>query len=531
MAQYRILITGALHASALKMFREHPHFEVDYRPDVSREELMTALPACHVLVSRSETDVDRAVIDAAPQLRVIARAAVGVGNIDVDYATERGLLVINCPGKNTNSAAELTMSLLLAVMRKLTEAHQTVTSGGWDRHRFTGRELRGKVIGLVGLGNVGHRVAKFANGFDMKVLAYDPYIAPEVFLRNDALRCESLQEMLEQVDVLSLHVPLNKETRGMIDAAMLRAMKPGSIVLNAARGGIIRESDLIAALDEGHIVAAGIDTFEQEPRPLPQLVQIPQVVCTPHIGASTVEAQIAIGQTIFDQVCKALEGGVVDYPVNLPDIGIPDSPMLKAYAVLAQKLGSVVGQLIDFNPTQVDLSYRGDLAKLDTKLIRLCFIRGYAAHASDQLISLVNAQVFMERTGIKVVEKSDPTFSSYKSALKVVVRGSQQEKLSVGGIVFDDVHPRISLINDFYFEIDPSGRLLLMENHDRPGVIGDVGHFLASQNINIDHFSLSRNRQGGKAMAVIRTDSDPSEEQVAAMAKINNVESVKLIEL
>jgi D-3-phosphoglycerate dehydrogenase len=531
MAQHRILITGALHTDAMTRFRNHSGFEVVYLPDCQRQELLEQVATADVLVSRSETDVDREVIDHAKRLRVIARAAVGVGNIDIDYATEKGMLVINCPGKNTNSAAELSLGLMLALLRKIPDAQNKVKSGGWDRHRFSGRELRGKTIGIVGLGNVGHRVAKFSNGFDMEVLAFDPYIAPEVFIRNGARRVETLAELLPQVDILTVHVPLNRETKGMIAASELALLRRGSFVINAARGGIIHEGDLLAALDSGHVSGAGIDTFDHEPKPMPQLIQHPQLCCTPHIGASTDEAQIAIGITVFDQVCKALEGGVVDYPVNLPDIGLSDSPLLKPYAVLAQKLGSVVGQMIDFNPTQIDVSYRGDLAGLDTKIVRLSFIKGYASHVSDQYISLVNAQAFVEKIGVKITELSDPDFSSYKSAFKVIVWGANQQRLSIGGIVFDGVYPRISLVNDFYFEIDPTGRLLLMENNDRPGVIGDVGHFLASQSINIDHFSLSRNRKGGNAMAVIRTDSTPTSEQLKAMGSIKNVASVKLISL
>ena len=521
-----ILITGALHEGAIAGFKANKTFKIEYAPDCDRATLMKLLPTAHVLVTRSETDVDRAVIDAAPDLKVIARAAVGVGNIDIEYATEKGILVINCPGKNTNSAAELSLALMLSVFRNVPAAHQTIRQGGWDRHRFTGRELRGKRLGIVGLGNVGHRVAQFARGFDMEVMAYDPYIAPAVFLRHHAKPFSDLSEMLRNTDILSVHVPLNKETKGMITAGMLDLMPKGSYVINAARGGIISEKELLVRLKSGHIAGAGIDTWDNEPKPMTELVQHPNVVCTPHIGASTTEAQIAIGETVLSQVEKALDGGVVDHPVNLPKVGVIDNPLVKSYAVLAEKLGSLAAQILTFNPTGFEISYRGDLAQFDYSIVRLGFMKGYASRIVDGYVSFVNVETHFEKLGLSLRESQDPSFQSYKSALKVRALGPSGEELTVGGVVFDDRYIRISLINDFYFEIEPSGELLLIENNDRPGVIGDVGHFLATRGINIDSFALSRNKKGGRAMALVRIDSAISDENAKAMNAINNVLTV-----
>jgi len=525
----KVLITGALHQNAIAAFKANNKLSVEYLPDCARAELLARVAAAHVLVSRSETDVTREVIDAAPHLKIIARAAVGVGNIDIDYATERGILVINCPGKNTNSAAELTMGLLLSMLRKVPKAYLQMKQGGWDRHRFSGNELRGKRLGIVGLGNVGHRVAKFARGFDMEVLAYDPYIAPEVFRRNAAVAVDTLSDLARQVDVLSVHVPLNKETRGMVHKDILQLLPKGSYFVNAARGGVAVEADLLAALQAGQLAGVALDTFESEPKPLPALINHEQVWCTPHIGASTVEAQLEIGNTVYDQICKALDGGVVDYPVNLPGVGVPDKPLLKAYSVLAEKLGSTIGQIIDFNPARMEIFYRGDLAGMDTTLIRLAFMKGYAGQVVEGFVSFVNARPHFEKLGIELVEKEDVNFEHYKSALKIVVHGANGEVLSVGGIVFDDRYIRISLINDFYFELDPSGSILIMENHDRPGVIGDIGHYLASKGINIDTFALSRNRQGGKAMSLIRIDGEVGAKNLGEMRQLKNIVTVKTL--
>lgn len=527
----QVLITGALHEQAIAGFRANPDFRVNYRPDCSREELLRHLAEAQVLVTRSETDVDAEVIDKAPQLKVIARAAVGVGNIDIELATKKGILVLNCPAKNTNSAAELTMGLLLSMMRRLPQAHATMKAGGWDRHTFTGNELRGRRLGIVGLGNVGHRVAKFARGFDMEVFAYDPYIAPQVFARNDAKQCESLLDMAKQVDVLSVHVPLNKETKHMVDERILSAMPDGSFVVNAARGGVITEEALLKALNSGKIAGAGIDTWESEPKVHPGLLAHPRVWCSPHIGASTVEAQLAIGETVLRQVEKAVEGGVVDHPVNLPKIGVIDNPVIKAYAVLAEKLGSLLGQILDFNPTGFSLSYRGDLANLDHGIVRLSLMKGYASQVANDFISFVNAEQEFTRMGLAIEERRDPSFQSYRSALKVRISGDDGRQLTVGGVVFDERYIRISLLNDFYFEVEPAGELILVENEDQPGVIGDVGHFLAARSINIDSFNLSRNRKGGRAMAIIKVDNPVAPALVRELAAIKNVVKVHAVAL
>ncbi|MCX6117135.1 MAG: phosphoglycerate dehydrogenase [Proteobacteria bacterium] len=520
------LITGALHSNALDAFNANPRLKIKYFPDCSREVLFSHLPDCNVLVTRSETDVTREVIDAAPLLKVIARAAVGVGNIDITYASEKGILVINCPGKNTNSAAEMTLGLLLGMFRNLPQAHEKVKSGGWDRHRFTGRELRGKKIGIVGLGNVGHRVAKFCNGFDMDVYAYDPYISPTLFDQHSAKCVGTLKELASIVDVMTFHVPLNKETKGMVTPDVLQSMKPGSWIVNAARGGIYRELDVIPFLKSGHLAGLAVDTFETEPNVCKELLDLANVWVAPHIGASTVEAQLAIGDTIYDQVIKSIDGGVVDYPVNLPQVGVISDPKIKAYSVLAEKLGSLAGQLIESNPQKVEILYRGDLAGLDHRLIRLSFMKGYASRAVNDFVSFVNAESHMSRLGIAFTDREEPAFDSYRSALKVRLLSQDGISMTVGGIVFDDFIPRLSLFNDFYFETEPNGHLLFIENEDKPGVVGDLGQFLGDHGINIATFELSRNKRGGKAMAVIRIDQEITDEKLEALSKIRNLISV-----
>lgn len=527
----RILITGKLHPVAIDGIRENPQYELIYKPDCSREELESLIQDVQVLVTRSETKVDRSLMDMGKELKVVARAAVGVGNIDLDAATEKGILVMNTPGMNTNSAAELSLGLMLAMLRHIPEAYAKMKSGGWDRHHFTGNELRHKVIGIVGLGNVGHRMAKFCNGLDMKVLAFDPYISPDLFKRCQTVACRSLEEMAAQVDILAVHVPLNNETKGMMDANVLSKLKPGAFVLNTARGGIIEEQALLEALNDGRILGAGLDTFENEPKPMKELIDHERVWCTPHIGASTVEAQEAIGRSIVSQLEKFLEGGVVDFPVNLPEIGVIDRPVLKAYTVLAEKLGVIAGQLLNFNPARIEFHYRGDIAELDNSILRLGWLKGFVSQKVDGYVSYVNVTSHIDAMGLDVTEAADPDFSGFKSALKVNVFGGDGEVLNIGGVVFDEMYMRLSLLNDFYFEVEPAGTMLMFENIDTPGVIGRVGMALADHEINISSFSLSRNSKGGKAMSIACVDHDLPEELLTHLKSIKNVSSLHAVKL
>ncbi len=526
-----VLIRGALHPQAVAAFKANEKFNIQYLPDCSLEELLQALPTAQVLVTRSETKVDRKVLDAAPHLKIVAVAAVGVANVDIDYATEKGILVVNCPGKNTNSAAELSFALLLAMIRNVPQAQQHMKSGGWDRHRFKGYELKEKSMGIVGVGNVGHRMAKFARGFDMQVFAYDPYLAPAKFQQYQCTPVQTLKELAEKSDVLTVHVPLNKETRGMVDKSILASMKDGSYIINAARGGIVDENEMLACLNSGKLAGVGIDTWENEPEPMRGLVEHAKVWCTPHIGAATEEATASIGKTVYEQVVKATSNQVVDYPVNLPEVGVIDHAVLQAYAVLAEKLGSVSGQILDFNPSEIEISYRGELASLNHSLLKLGFLKGFADKIVDGYVSFVNAPAQIEKLGISVHQTTDTGFKGYNSAIKIYIRGKDGKTFTIGGTVFDEKIQRLSLINEYYFEVEPSGCFLIVENQDKPGVVGDLGTYLGKSGINIDSFDLSRNKTGGNAMALIRVDSEPSAKNLEELNKIKNVISVKSVSL
>lgn len=527
---YRVLITGAIHRTGVDRLQAEPDLQVDFRPDLPFREILSIISPYHCLIVRSETPVARELIDAAPDLKVIAVAAVGVANVDVEYATEKGILVMNTPGKNTNSAAELSMGLLLSVMRKIVAADQNMRGLGWDRHRFTGTELLGKTIGIVGLGNVGHRMSRFCQGFDMRVLAYDPYIPDENFARH---RVEKVDwpTLVRESDIISLHVPKTKETIGMVDAKAIGGMKRGVVLINAARGGIIDESALLEGLKSGQVAGAGIDTWPVEPPKSNALAEFPQVVMTPHIGASTPEAQVRVAETIAAEVPKALRGGIVDFPVNMPQIRMLEGDLMTAYTVLCEKLGLFSAQYMTFAPASLEISYRGDIAENDCTLLRLAFLKGYLKR-SHEYVSYVNADQRAQSVGLKVTTTDVPEFRAYQSAVKFVFTG-EGDRFTIGGVVFSGPHPRIALVDDFPFEVEPEGTFLAIGSRDRLGVVSAIASVLDRNNILISNFEFSHHNEKKRSMFLIRVGGKKGvpDEVVGKLREQEHITSVRRIEL
>ncbi len=499
---FKVLITGALHEEAISRLAACPDLEIDYRPDLPREEILEIVAPFHCIVSRSETEIDKEMIDRAPKLKALARAAVGYGNIDVDYATSRGVLVFNTPALNTNSAAELTLGLLLAALRKITLADAAMRNGKWDRHRFTGTELQGKTIGVIGLGNVGHRVARFCLGLDMKVLACDPYIPDETFDRHRARKTD-LETLLKESDVVSVHVPKNKETCGMIGAAEIALMKDGAAIINAARGGIVEEKALLAALKSGKISCAGIDTWDVEPPKDNPFAKLDNVVMTPHIGASTEEAQYRIALAIADQVPKALRGGVVDSPVNMPQIRMLEGNLMSSYVVLCEKLGVFAAQYMDFEPESVSCVFRGDLIQQDCRLLRLAFLKGYLNGIGVAYASYVNAELRADSAGITVSQRDEPDISSYDSGVKFSL-SSRDASFEIGGVVYGGPQPRITLVDGFSYESAPEGDFLLVRCRNKLGVLATVSGALDRHGVLIKRLDFSDSPERKRTMFMFR---------------------------
>jgi len=527
----KVIITGKLHQVAFDNLAAAGDLEIDYRPDCPRAELLEIIKNYDCIISRSETDVDKELIDRGDKLSVIARAAVGIGNIDVDYATEKGILVFNTPAKNTNSAAELTIMLMLAALRKLPEAHESMAKDLWNRHKFTGTELLDKTIGLIGLGNVGHRVAKFCNGFDCKVLAYDPYVSQEYCEGHHAEKV-TLDELLSRSDIISIHTPKNKETINMIGDAELAKTKKGVLLINAARGGLFNEEALYRGVKEGQISSLGIDTWDVEPVAEHPLKEFTNIVMTPHIGASTLEAQFRIGDTVSKETIKALRGEIVSTPVNLPDVQSFQGNSAPIYSSLAAKLGNFTRQYIgtSFSPSKIEFCYRGDLESADWSLIKLSYLKELLQGTMETTVSYVNVMQIAQDRGLQIEEVADKDFSDYESAIRVTVSG-EGKHTTVGGTVFGGERVRLSYLNGFVFEVDPVGRLLVLENTDAPGVIGHVGTILAKNGINIQQFELSRNKKGGEAMAMVVVDESINQRILDELVRHDSILRLKVIEI
>ena len=505
---FRVLITGALHPIALENFNKENDIQIDYKPDFPYQKIIEIIGLYDCILTRSETNIDHNLIEHGKKLTVIARAAVGIGNIDVAYATQKGILVFNTPGKNTNSAAELTLLLILSVLRKLPQAHMSMSKDQWNRHEFTGQELLNKTVGIIGVGNVGHRVARFLSSFETKLLAYDPYVTAAYCQKHNCTQV-GINDLLEKSDIITLHVPKNQETIDMIGKNEIEKMKDGVFIINAARGGVINESALEAALKSGKVSGSGIDTWNVEPVMEHPLKKFHGISMTPHIGASTKEAQYRIGKSVSMETIKALRGGIVSNPVNLPKMSSLEGPYVQKYNVLAQRLGSLSRQFIakDFSPETFDFVYRGKLEKDDWALIKLSYMKGFLKNTVNVEVSYVNALQIAKSKGYKLVEKSDKSFTDYETAIRIKINGLTQSFI-VGGTVFGREQFRLSYLNHFVFEVEPIGNILIVENQDSPGVIGHIGNVLSENKININQFELSRQKKGGSAMAVVLVDEE-----------------------
>ena len=531
MTKQRILITGKIHQDTVEKFKGNPNYDVHYHPDAPTESLLDLIPGTHALITRSETCIDSKLLNRADSLKVIGRAAVGVANIDIDLASKKGILVFNTPKINTNSAAELTWTILLSMVRKSYQAQKAIKEGGWDRHKFYGHELRDKTIGIVGLGNVGHRIAKFAHGFDMNVLGYDPYIHPKLFHQYKVTPHQSLLEMAQQVDILTIHVPLTQSTKEMIDLRILSSIKTGGFLINTSRGGIVKEEDLLLTLDNNQLKGVAIDTWVDEPKIHKKLRDHPKVVGTPHIGASTFEAQKKIGESIYQQINKALSGKIVDSPINLPINETTSLNKDNSYTLLSEKMGSFISQYLPKNLRTITLSLPYETNACDSELLFLGFMKGFVAHISDEYISYVNAKSIFEKLGISTEVDKNPNFSPTEASIEYKITDNYGKESFIRGIVYGKNKIKLTMLDQFSFEIEPSGKIIIIKNIDEPRVVGNIGLTLACHGINIDSFTLSRIDLGENALALIKVDSKPDHNTLEDLRKFNSIKNVSYIHL
>ncbi len=503
--------------------------EVDVAVGLDPAALRERIAQYDALVVRSETKVTAEVLDAAPRLRVVGRAGVGVDNIDIEAATQRGVLVLNAPTGNTIAATEHAIAMMLALARNLPAADRSLRAGLWERSRFMGIELRDKTLGVLGLGKIGFEVARIAReGLHMRVIAHDPLVTADRAQQAGAELCD-FETLLTHSDFLTVHVPLTDATRGVIGAAELARMRTGARLINVARGGIIDELALAAAIRGGHIAGAAIDVFTKEPpEPGHPLFQLEQVVVTPHLGASTREAQVNVAFDVADQIVEYLAGGTPRYAVNAPTVLPEELARLRPYLELAGKIGSLAAQLEGRKLSRVVCSYAGDLAAVDTSMITAHVLRGLFAHFTETRVNPVNAKAVAMSMGVDVEERQTTRSVDPEGSLMVEVFG--EERLRIAGAQFDD-GPRITRINDFRVDMQPSGTFLIVTHQDRPGVIAAISTLLARNDVNIAGIELGRDRPRGHAVMLMEIDDPVTAElldEIRDTARLDQLRQVRL---
>ncbi|MER3453068.1 MAG: phosphoglycerate dehydrogenase [Acidimicrobiia bacterium] len=492
----RILVTEEIAPSGLALMREGGH-TVDVRLGLTPEQLLEEVRTANALVIRSATKVTAEVLAAAPALVVVGRAGIGLDNVDVKAATRRGVMVVNAPQSNVLSAAEHTMALLLAQARNIPQAHAALKAGVWERSRWEGVELHGKILGIVGLGRVGALVAQRASAFGMRLVAYDPYVAPER-ARQMGVELRDLEDLVRTADFLTIHLPKTPETIGLIGEELLKLAKPGLRIVNTARGGIVDEEALARAIREGRVAGAALDVFAEEPCTSSPLFELESVVVTPHLGASTREAQDKAGQTIAEQVVLALAGDFVPFAVNVS--AAEASETVRPFLPLAERLGGIFASLSAGVPPVLQVEYQGGLADYDCRILTLAVLRGLLGAFSEEPVSYVNAPQIAAERGLEVVESKTSTTHDYVNL--IVLRGG--DHALAGTLAGMRGEPRIVMVDEHPVDIPPARHMLVVRNDDRPGVIGLVGTTLGDAGVNIEDMDVGR-IEGGTAMMVLTT--------------------------
>ncbi len=524
----RILLCDGVEQSCLNILASEG-FEVDEKPKLKNEELLACIGDYDAMVVRSATKVTMEVLAKATRLKVVGRAGAGVDNIDVDAATRRGVLVMNTPGGNTISTAEHTLSLILAMARNIPQAAHSLREGKWERKAFVGTELCGKTIGIVGVGKVGKEVAVRCRAFDMTILAYDPLLLPETAAR-ESIELVSFEELIRRSDIITVHTPLNDDTMGLIGAKQLEQCKEGVRIVNCARGGIVDEAALLDALQSGKVSGAALDVFEHEPPKQSALVEHPRVIATPHLGASTGEAQDKVARQIGKQIADYFKERGIAGAVNGEAIQFSTRPELKPFVTLAEIIGTIHAQIMEGSLKGIGVTWSGEVLSDSGELIISAVLKGMLTHLLTEPVNLINARAVASELGIAVTEHREPAHPVYTHLVTVECTSTRHRRV-LAGTVFGGAHVRLVRIDEFGLEVNPEGYLLLYRNVDKPGMLAAVGSKLASAGINIAGLSLGREGPGKMAQTVINVDSAIPEEILGNLASMEGVYDVRLVRL
>jgi D-3-phosphoglycerate dehydrogenase len=520
----RVLVREKIAEAGVDLLRDR--FDVDVDPESPLEDIIGNYDA---IVVRSQTLLTADLIARAGRLKVIGRAGVGVDNVDVEAATRRGIIVANAPESTVVSAAEHTIGLLVALARNIPQAHAALKQGRWERSAYGGVELGGKMLGVLGFGRIGQQVARRALGLGMRVVAFDPFVAADRFRELGVERIETQQEIYASADFLTLHLPLNAETRGSLDTAAFAAMRDGVRIVNAARGDLVDEDALLAALRSGKVAGAALDVFSTEPYSGP-LLELDNVVVTPHLAASTGEAQDRAGVIVAEQVAAALEGGLVTNAVNIPVVGAEDAEALGPYLPLASRLGRIAMELADGVAEEIVITAHGALAERDTRLLGVAALDGAFRGRADRPVNYVNAPSIAAERGVEVREERSRTARDYTSLLSVEVRAGESSWRVAGTTIGSDDRPWLVNVLGFEIELELAPLFVLCRYDDVPGVIGRVGMMFGESGINIAGMTVSRGTRGGKALMALTVDSQPPPELVERL-RGEGFDDARVIEL
>lgn len=523
----RILVTDGLSPRGIEVLRQAEKFEVDVRERLTPDALHACIDNYDGLIVRSATKVTAPVLQATRRLKVVGRAGVGVDNVDVEAATGRGILVMNAPSGNTLTTAEHTFSLLLALSKNVPQATASLKSGRWEKKAFLSVEVAGKTLGVIGLGRIGSEVARRGKGFAMRVIAYDPFISEEAAAALGVELVE-LADLLRRADFITIHTPLTPETHHLIDGSAIAQMKTGVRIVNCARGGIIEEGALYDMLKAGKVAGAALDVFEQEPITNSPLFDLDNFICTPHLGASSEEAQENVAVEIAQQVVDYLQKGIIRNAVNAPSMDPVLYKVLQPYLILSEKLGRLASQLAEGRMHEVRIDYRGEIAGYDPAPLTAAVVKGALDPFMEDAVNYVNALALAKGRSIRVIESKVMEEADYTSLITVAVR-SDRGTSEVAGTLFSHREPRVVRIDEFRLEAIPEGHLLIFSNLDVPGVIGTIGTLLGKHQVNIAGMQLGRERPGGRAVSVVNVDTPVPAHVMEEIRRLPNIVFVKLV--
>jgi len=525
----KILVSDSLAQEGLEILRRSENLEVDYRAGISPEELAACIDAYDGLVIRSATRVTAEVIEAGSRLKVIGRAGIGLDNVDIPAATKRGIVVMNTPEGNTITTAEHTISMILALSRNIPQATASMKGGKWEKKKFQGREIFNKTLGIIGIGKIGRIVANRALGLGMKILGCDPYLKPET-ARSEGVELVSMDRLLSESDYVTIHVPRTPDTKNLLGRQAFARMKPGAMVINCARGGIVDEDALYEALAGGKLGGAALDVFVQEPPGDHPLLTLENVICTPHLGASTQEAQVNVAVGIAEQIVEYLTAGTVRNAVNVPSVSAELLAKIRPYVELCEKLGRVLTGLTSGALSKVEITYRGGVSEMQTEALTTAVLMGLLFPKLRGAVNFVNAPIIAKERGIDVIEKKSGTSEDFLDLVTVQTVTNGDHHL-VAGTLFGKKEPRLVRIDGFTLEAVPEGNLLFIKSLDRPGVIGRIGTYLGEHSINIDNMHVGQDLEHKLNVILIRTNVPMPDGPLRGLNALENVMTALTLEL